>query len=83
MSMHKVQHRSSGHVDKILSRDMNMRNGSHFLDPEEALVQSYAAASAPRIRLDPMSDLDLMIANGWGDTPQHRLPADWRTRKKA
>lgn len=28
----------------------------------------------------PMEDLDLMIANGWGDTPQHRLPPDWRTR---
>lgn len=82
MSMHKVQHRSSGHVDKILSRDMNMRGGSHFLDPEENLLQQSASVTAPRIRLDPMSDLDLMMANGWGDTPQWRMPADWRTRKK-
>ena len=38
----------------------------------------------PRRKLDlqPMSDLDLMIANGWGDTPQQRMPRDWRTRIK-
>jgi len=29
-----------------------------------------------------MSDLDLMIANGWGSTPQTQIPTDWRTRKK-
>lgn len=32
--------------------------------------------------LTPISDLDLMIKNGWGDTPQVRLPVDWRTRNK-
>lgn len=32
------------------------------------------------VPLSPMSDLNLMIANGWGDTPQERLPHDWRTR---
>lgn len=35
------------------------------------------------LALSPMSDLDLMIENGWGDTPQERLPTDWRTRIKA
>ncbi len=34
------------------------------------------------LNLQPMSDLDLMIANGWGSTPQTQIPADWRTRKK-
>jgi hypothetical protein len=29
----------------------------------------------------PISDLDLMIQNGWGETPQYRLPKDWRTRR--
>ena len=32
--------------------------------------------------LTPMSDIDLMIANGWGETPQHSIPSDWRTRIK-
>ena len=32
--------------------------------------------------LTPMSDIDLMIANGWGNTPQTRIPEDWRTRIK-
>lgn len=35
----------------------------------------------PKLNLQPMSDLDLMIENGWGDTPQVELPDDWRTRK--
>jgi len=26
-------------------------------------------------------ELDEMIRLGWGDTPQNRLPADWRTRR--
>lgn len=36
---------------------------------------------AATINFTPMSDLDLMIRNGWGNTPQRNLPADWRTRK--
>ena len=32
--------------------------------------------------LQPMEDIDLMIANGWGDTPRQRMPRDWRTRIK-
>jgi hypothetical protein len=34
-------------------------------------------------KLQPMPDLDLMIRNGWGDTPQTKLPCDWRTRRNA
>jgi hypothetical protein len=37
--------------------------------------------AAPKLKLQPMSDLDLKIFLGWGDTPQHKLPEDWRTRK--
>ncbi len=33
------------------------------------------------LSLQPMADLDLAIANGWGSVPQTRLPEDWRTRK--
>ncbi len=29
-----------------------------------------------------MEDLTLMCKNGWGDTPQNKLPEDWRTRVK-
>lgn len=32
--------------------------------------------------LSPMSELGLMIQMGWGDTPQQKLPKDWRTRQK-
>jgi len=39
-----------------------------------------ARVDPPKLNLQPMSDLDLMIANGWGDTPQVDLPPDWRTR---
>lgn len=36
----------------------------------------------PALTIQPMSDLDLMIANGWGNTRQDRLPKDWRVRVK-
>lgn len=32
----------------------------------------------PVLNLQPMSDLNLAIRNGWGDTPQSKLPPDWR-----
>lgn len=32
--------------------------------------------------LIPMSDLDLMIKMGWGETPRHKIPADWRTSRR-
>jgi hypothetical protein len=39
----------------------------------------------PRVepaKRDPeLRDLDLAIRNGWGDTPQSKMPPDWRTRK--
>jgi len=35
-----------------------------------------------RVPLTPLSDLDLMIENGWGEVPQNLIPEDWRTRKK-
>ena len=43
-----------------------------------------AASTAMRtnktpVNLQPMSDLDLMIENGWGDVRQCDLPEDWRT----
>ena len=28
-----------------------------------------------------MRELDELIAAGWGEVPQDRIPADWRTRK--
>jgi len=31
--------------------------------------------------LTPVSDLDLMIAMGYGDVPQNELPPDWRRRR--
>lgn len=29
----------------------------------------------------PLTDLDLMIRQGWGETPRTEIPKDWRTRK--
>lgn len=36
---------------------------------------------AKHLRVQPMRDLDLMIANGWGDLRQWKMPKDWRTTK--
>jgi hypothetical protein len=63
-----------------------LNNGSRNLsgDPTCDLMQDRINKNAAVVRLNltPVSDLDLMIANGWGDTPQDRMPADWRTRKR-
>ncbi len=69
---------------------MNISRGNHlthgtsrvvFQSPEQA-AEGAIPPDGQRINLQPMSDLDLMIAHGWGDTPQERLPKDWRTRIK-
>lgn len=43
------------------------------------------SADAPPVRLSnclaPMSHLDQLIAAGWGDVPQNKIPADWRERR--
>jgi hypothetical protein len=86
MSMSKVQCKTRSGLSVGLSHDLGLHTGSHFLDPEEATIERESRPPArPRVvvRLDPMSDLDLAIANGWGNTPQNRLPADWRTRKQS
>ncbi len=36
---------------------------------------------SPDIDRGPMTTLDLAIRMGWGDTPQYKLPKDWRTRR--
>ena len=46
--------------------------------PDDSLAAREIANS---MGLQPMADLDLMIRNGWGDTPQTKLPSDWRTRR--
>ena len=38
-------------------------------------------APARTITLTPLSELDFLIAQGWGDTPQIRIPDDWKSRK--
>ena len=47
----------------------------------DRLLETKESHSAELARLQPISELNLMIANGYGDTPQTQLPADWRTRK--
>ena len=49
-------------------------------DPEQAMNDGERVKSL-QASLTPLSDLDLMIKLGWGDTPQTQLPADWRERK--
>jgi len=29
----------------------------------------------------PMTEINLMIARGWGNTPREKIPADWRSRR--
>ena len=55
------------------------RNGSYRM-ARPADYQDRHAGPDPS---DPaaFAELDLMIRQGWGDTPQQKLPPDWRTRR--
>lgn len=79
MAIGKRTLRISG-VNAVTGRDMSLRNGSRFTEADELLIEtsSYAA----KLELLPMRDLDLMIKNGYGNTPQMFLPKDWRTVKR-
>ena len=81
-----VNGKTKKYVGRHIGRDIDMRSASRFLDPERAFIDAECSQSPEaayhRVSLKPISDLDLMIANGWGDTPQSRLPLDWRTRKR-
>jgi hypothetical protein len=58
-------------VSRLYARAKNRRAG--------VVIPSEFVATVTQ-ELQPISDLDLMIRNGWGDTPQTKIPADWRTR---
>lgn len=62
--------------------DLDPENVESKANPEHLLLASETMQDDVPIRLDPMSDLDLMIKNGWGDTKQINLPKDWRVRHK-
>jgi hypothetical protein len=58
-------------------------------EPEEARGWRISRAKkptpqslAPSALPTTMEDLDLAIRNGFGDTPQSKLPKDWRTHRK-
>ena len=51
-----------------------------FANPEQA-AGNIKKSAALQFILTPISELNLMIKMGYGDTPQVDLPADWRMRK--
>ena len=56
------------------------RRAEHRTKPEPVVF----IRPTPQTRgLTPMSDLDLALKLGWGDTLWNKLPADWRERQKA
>lgn len=64
---------------------MNLANSvglkpADSLMPRPDLSKEESPASKP-IPLVPMSDLDLMIKNGWGGTARNQIPSDWKTKK--
>ena len=66
----------------VRGHEIDLRSGSRFTTPESLVLVLEKERIRAKIELTPMSDLDLMIANGWGDTPQSEMPPDWRERKR-
>lgn len=67
-----------------IDKDINLHAGSRFRNPERNMIRQEEEAKRPKLVLDVTltDDLDLMIANGWGDIEDRsELPSDWRTRK--
>lgn len=73
----KKKHNSA----KTLARSMHISQAP--TRPNDGIeAEERSRALEKKLNLTPMSDIDLMIQNGWGDTPQIQLPADWRTTKQ-
>lgn len=71
-------------IDALLENTLGLHNGSRFQSPEAALIETESVrerAFGSQLKLTPMSDLDLMIRNGYADVSQDSLPVDWRTRR--
>ena len=51
------------------------RSGSLMPSPDDDIEK------LDLVSLSPISELDEMIAMGWGDVPQVKIPSDWRTRR--
>jgi hypothetical protein len=69
--------RSSGtsiHAKGVAKRFFPMAESLQPMPDDGLLVESTPG------RCESFADIELAIALGWGDTPQYKLPADWRTR---
>jgi hypothetical protein len=64
------------------SSNIGRLNHSLFGDKARSLTPGTDHGLVKIVALQPLSDLDLKIASGWGDTPQTDIPADWRTNPK-
>ncbi len=65
---------SSGRVE------LGLRGGSRFASGEDVILTN----KKPKLHFEnSMSDLDLMIANGYGDVAQSELPDNWREVKRS
>ena len=61
----------------------NKQEGNRKVTPAPEMdPMSLSQKELKEAKLRRMNDLNLMIANGWGDTPQWSLPEDWRTRQR-
>ena len=64
-------------------RCLGMEHNRVFLTPKALHIgDTDHDGKSPIIDTEVMSDLDLAIKNGWGNTKGDKLPPDWRTRKK-
>ena len=70
--------KNTARIDFLTEIEMGMRSGSRIASPEQALL----SAEVRRVDHQRLIDLDLMIANGYGEMRQEQLPLDWRTKRK-
>lgn len=77
--------RSRGGAGRSRKSDTRIGLLSHsfFGDKPRSLTPRPDSGIIHNVTLQPLADLDLMIKNGWGDTPQTDIPSNWRTNKRA
>ena len=70
---------------RVVNRYVGTRRAPSLRPRADDLLLRPAESEAmvSRVPLTAISDLDLAIKLGWGDTPQTELPDDWRTRKRS
>jgi hypothetical protein len=82
----RLRHQSDLGIPEQIEIAMRMQSQANYRNMRNSIVIRSGEDwhdNSRKPHLQPMSDLDLTIRNGWGDTKQVNMPENWRTVTRA